>query len=160
VAQAMLYHDHWTEERMKIKQLILLASLLLWTSSASAQTITEITGRQWMASDKDVREIFILGYVNGLDELLSQFDFQIRSGVGKTFDAHILDEALYKKLINEPELRSGPVRDILMSILNDYAVLTDRAGNNLPSWQKLMSTSECAELMKVLYENQKSRMGF
>jgi hypothetical protein len=145
---------------MKIRNLILSAALLTWASAASAQTMTEITGRQWMASDKDVREIFVLGYVNGLEQLLSHYDFQIRSGVGKYFDAHVLDEALYKKLLNEPELRNGPVRGILMSVLNDYAVLTDRVGNNLPSWQKLMSTSECAELMKTLYENQKSRMGF
>ena len=145
---------------MKIRNLILSAALLTWASAASAQTMTEITGRQWMASDKDVREIFVLGYVNGLEQLLSHYDFQIRSGVGKYFDAHVLDEALYKKLLHEPELRNGPVRGILMSVLNDYAVLTDRVGNNLPSWQKLMSTSECAELMKTLYENQKSRMGF
>jgi hypothetical protein len=145
---------------MKIRNLILSAALLTWASAASAQTMTEITGRQWMASDKDVREIFVLGYVNGLEQLLSHYDFQIRSGVGKYFDAHVLDEALYKKLLNEPELRNGPVRGILMSVLNDYAVLTDRVGNNLPSWQKLMSTSECAELMKTLYENQKSKMGF
>jgi hypothetical protein len=145
---------------MKIRNLILSAALLTWASAASAQTMTEITGRQWMASDKDVREIFVLGYVNGLEQLLSHYNFQIRSGVGKYFDAHVLDEALYKKLLNEPELKNGPVRGILMSVLNDYAVLTDRVGNNLPSWQKLMSTSECAELMKTLYENQKSRMGF
>ena len=145
---------------MKVRDFILSDAFLAWTSSAPAQTMTEITGRQWMASDKDVREIFVLGYVNGLEQLLSHYDFQIRSGVGKYFDAHVLDEALYKKLLNEPELRNGPVRGILMSVLNDYAVLTDRVGNNLPSWQKLMSTSECAELMKTLYENQKSRMGF
>ena len=145
---------------MKIRNLILSAALLTWASAASAQTMTEITGRQWMASDKDVREIFVLGYVNGLEQLLSHYNFQIRSCVGRYFDAHVLDEALYKKLFNEPELRSGPVRGILMSVLNDYAVLTDRVGNNLPSWHKLMSTSECAELMKTLYENQKSRMGF
>lgn len=145
---------------MKIGNLILSTALLLWASPASAQTMTEITGRQWMASDKDVREIFVLGYINGLEQLLSHYDFQIRSAAGKSFDAHVLDEALYKKLANEPELRSGPVRETLMSVLNDYAVLTDRIGNNLPSWQKLMSTSECAELMKVLYEKQKSRMGF
>ena len=47
-----------------------------------------------------------------------------------------------------------------MIILNDYAVLTDRGGNRLPSWQKLMSTSDCAELVKIFYENQKARMGF
>jgi hypothetical protein len=145
---------------MKIRNLILSAALLTWASSASAQTMTEITGRQWMASDKDIREIFVLGYVNGLEQLLSHYNFQIRSASGKHFDAHILDEALYKKLLNEPELRNGPVRETLMSVLNDYAVLTDRVGNNLPSWQKLMSTSECAELMKALYKNQKSKMGF
>jgi hypothetical protein len=148
------------EERMKIKNWILSAAFLTWASSASAQTMTEITGRQWMVAEKDVREIFVLGYVNGLEQLLSHYNFQIRSAAGKTFDAHVLDEALYKKLVNEPELRSGPVRETLMGILNDYAVLTDRVGNNLPSWQKLMSTSECAELVKTLYENQKSRMGF
>jgi hypothetical protein len=145
---------------MKISSFILSAALLTWASSASAQTMTEITGRQWMASDKEVREIFVLGYVNGLEQLLSHYNFQIRSGKGKYFDAHVLDEALYKKLLAEPELRNGPVREILLSVLNDYAVLTDRAGNNLPSWQKLMSTSECAELVKTLYENQRSKMGF
>ncbi len=145
---------------MKIRNFILSAALLTWASAASAQTMTEVTGRQWMASEKDVREIFVLGYVNGLEQLLSHYDFQIRSGADKTFDAHVLDEALYKKLANEPELRSGPVREALMSVLNDYAVLTDRVGNNLPAWQKLMSTSECAELVKALYANQKFKMGF
>ena len=145
---------------MRIKILILSAVLLAWTNPAAAQTMTEISGRQWMASEQDVREIFVLGYVNGLEQLLSHYNFQIRSTAGNPFDAHVLDEALYKRLLNEPELRSGPVRETLMSVLNDYAVLTDRVGNNLPSWQKLMSTSECAELMKVLYEKQKSRMGF
>jgi len=113
-----------------------------------------------MASDKDVREIFVLGYVNGLEQLLSNYNFQIRSRAEKTFDVHVLAEALYEKLLAEPELRSGPVRETLMIILNDHAVLTDRAGNRLPSWQKLMSTSDCAELMKIVYENQKARMGF
>ena len=145
---------------MKIRSLIFSAVFLAWASSASAQTMTDISGRQWMASEKAIREIFVLGYVNGLEQLLSSYNFQIRSGVGKDFDAQVLDEAMYKKLLKEPELRNGPVREILMSVLNDYVVLTDKVGNNLPSWQKLMSTSECAELMKVLYENQKSKMGF
>ena len=145
---------------MKIRSLIFSAVFLVWASSASAQTMTDITGKQWMASEKAIREIFVLGYVNGLEQLLSSYNFQIRSGVGKDFDAQVLDEAIYKKLIREPELRNGPVREILMSVLNDYAVLTDKVGNSLPAWQKLMSTSECAELMKVLYENQKSKMGF
>jgi hypothetical protein len=148
------------EDRMKIGSLIFSAVFLVWASSATAQTMTDITGKQWMASEKTVREIFVLGYVNGLEQLLSSYNFQIRSGVGKDFDAQVLDEAMYKKLLKEPELRSGPVREILMSVLNDYVVLTDKLGNNLPAWQKLMSTSECAELMKVLYENQKSKMGF
>jgi len=145
---------------MKIRILILFTALLAWAGSASGETMTEVTGRQWMASDKDVREIFVLGYVNGLEQLLSHYNFQIRSRAEKTFDVHVLDEALYKKLLAEPELRSGPVRETLMIILNDYAVLTDRAGNRLPSWQKLMSSSDCAELMKIVYENQKARMGF
>ena len=145
---------------MKIGNLISSAVFLAWASSASAQTMTDITGRQWMASEKAIREIFVLGYVNGLEQLLSSYNFQIRSGVGKDFDAQVLDEAIYKKLLKEPKLRNGTVREILMSVLNDYVVLTDKVGNNLPSWQKLMSTSECAELMKVLYENQKSKMGF
>jgi hypothetical protein len=145
---------------MKIRNLTLSLAFLTWASTVSAQTMTEITGREWMASEKDIREVFVLGYVSGLEQLLSHYDFQIRSGAGKSFDAHVLDEALYKKLLNEPELRNGPVRETLMSVLNDYAVLTDRVGNNLPSWQKLMSTSECAELIKMLYDSQKSRMGF
>ena len=145
---------------MKIRSFIFSAVFLVWVTSASDQTMTDITGKQWMASEKAIREIFVLGYVNGLEQLLSSYNFQIRSGVGKDFDAQVLDEAIYKKLIREPELRNGPVREILMSVLNDYAVLTDKVGNSLPAWQKLMSTSECAELMKVLYENQKSKMGF
>jgi hypothetical protein len=145
---------------MKIGTLILSTAFLLWASSASAQGMTEITGREWMESDKVLRETFVLGYVTGLEQLLSAYNFQIRSGSGKSFDARVLDEALYKKLVNEPELRNGPVRETLMSVLNDYAVLTDRVGNNLPPWQKLMSTSECAQLLKVWYEQQQSKLGF
>ena len=145
---------------MKIRSLILFTALLAWASFASGETMTEVTGRQWMALDKDVREIFVLGYVNGLEQLLSYYNFQIRSRDEKPFDIHVLDEALYKKFLAEPELRSGPVRETLMIILNDYAVLTDQVGNRLPSWQKLMSTSDCAKLIKVVYENQQARMGF
>jgi hypothetical protein len=145
---------------MKTRSIIFSAVLLSWASLGSAQTMTDITGRQWMASEKAVREIFVLGYVNGLEQLLSSYNFQIRSGAGKDFDAQVINDAMYTKLLKEPELRNGPVREILMIVLNDYVVLTDKMGNSLPSWQKLMSTSECAELMKVLYEKQKSKLGF
>ncbi len=83
---------------MKIRNLILSAVVLAWASSVSAQTMTEITGRQWMASDKSIREIFVLGYVNGLEQLLSSYNFQIRSGVNKNFDAHVLEEASYVRI--------------------------------------------------------------
>ena len=145
---------------MITKSMILSAVLLFWASFASAQTMTDITGRQWMASEKGIREVFVLGYVNGLEQLLSFYNFQIRSGADKGFDAQVINDALYTKLLNEPELRNGPVREILMRVLNDYVVLTDKMGNRLPSWQKLMSTSECAELMKILYERQQSKLGF
>jgi hypothetical protein len=50
MAPHVLYRS--TENHMKIRSLILSAVLFTWPSSASAQIMTEITGRQWMASDK------------------------------------------------------------------------------------------------------------
>ena len=36
-----------------------------------------------MASNKDTREIFVMADVNGLEQLLSHYDFQIRSDPGR-----------------------------------------------------------------------------
>jgi hypothetical protein len=145
---------------IKLRTFAIVPIFMMWATTTFAQGMTETTGKDWMGSAKILRQVFVLGYVTGLEQLFSSFNWQLRSAAGKDFNAETLSEDLYKKLLNEPELRSGPVRESLMQVLSNYVVVTDRLGNEIPSWQRLMSTSDCAELIKRLNQAQPAKPSF
>jgi hypothetical protein len=101
-----------------------------------------------------------LGYLNGIEQVLSIVGWSMRSRPNVTVTPQTVSDALYKKLVQEPELRSGPLRESLWKIADDYVIITDRAGSALPNWQKLITISDCAEVIVKLMQQQKAENSF
>ncbi len=84
----------------------------------------------------------------------------MRSRPAVTLTPQVISDALYKKLVQEPELRSGPLREALWNVADDYIIITDRAGSALPNWQKLITISDCAEVIVKLMQQEKAANSF
>ena len=135
--------------RFNYRLLFLVVALLLCATLFRAISwASEPTARDFMESNPTERGLFILGYVQGLKEFLSLFDWELREKRGKIASPETVSNALYRRLLDEPELRAGPLRAILFRLLDDFYVITDQAGGRLPSWEKLLSTSDCADVLK------------
>lgn len=119
-------------------------SCLLWVGTARAQTLT---GRQWMTQDSSARVAYVLGYMNGIQQMFDQFAMEIRADSEKPLTSGMISEDLYRKLLAEPELRNGPVNEILFAVFAPRVVVTDKAGNQIPTWEKLLTTSQCAGIL-------------
>ena len=116
----------------------------VWLGTSHAQ---QITGREWMAQDASVRRGYVLGYVNGIQQMLDHFAMEIRVDAEKPLTSGMIGDELYRKFLAEPELRNGPVNDILFTVFSSRVVVTDKEGKALPAWEKLLTTSQCAEIL-------------
>jgi hypothetical protein len=116
----------------------------LWVGAAHAQTLTS---RQWMIQDSNSRAAYVLGYMNGIQQMLDHFSMEIRSDSEKPLTSGMVSEDLFRKLLAEPELRNGPVNDILFAVFAPRVVVTDKAGKQIPAWEKLLTTSQCAGIL-------------
>ena len=103
----------------------LLVSLLLLPSIASAQT----TGRSWMQLPEGERALYVLGCFEGTQALMRTAGFEYRSL--EAMSAADVSAIVYRKLLAEPELRSGPMPDIIGNALAPYVVLTDPQGRRI-----------------------------
>jgi hypothetical protein len=136
--------------KSRFNRLLLLTVALLLCAALfrTASWASEPTARHWMESTSTERSLFILGYVQGLKEFLSLFHWELREKRGKIASPDTLSNTLYRRLLDEPELRAGPIRAILFRLLDDFYVITDEAGDRIASWEKLLSTSDCADILK------------
>jgi hypothetical protein len=139
--------------------LALLCLTFLDARSVKADSL-ELTGKQWMSYNGAARQEFVLGYLNGIEQVLSIVGWSMRSRPKVNVTPQVLSEALYKKLIQEPELRGGPLRESLWLIADNYIIITDRAGSALPNWQKLITASDCAEVILKLMQPAKAENSF
>ncbi len=137
----------------------LLSLTFLAAGPAKADSL-ELTGKEWMSYNRAARQEFVLGYLNGIEQVLSVVGWSMRSRPKVNVTPQVLSEALYKKLVQEPELRSGPLRESLWTVADSYIVITDRAGSALPNWQKLITASDCAEVILKLMQPAKAENSF
>jgi hypothetical protein len=104
---------------------IVLAALFLaavLAGSAEAQT----TGREWMQLDSANRTIYIIGYFETINFVAKAYGGEIRTKDSLTYTQAA--EIIYRKLLNEPEIRSGPMVEIAGTALAPYITATDRSG--------------------------------
>ena len=144
---------------MKMKKTTFVCFALLCITFLEARSVKaaplELTGKEWMSYNGAARQEFVLGYLNGIEQILSIVGWSMRSRPKINLTPQVISEALYKKLLQEPELRSGPLRESLWNVADNYIIITDRAGSALPSWQKLITASDCAEVILKLMQQDK-----
>jgi hypothetical protein len=149
---------------MKRKKITFVCLALLCLTFLDARQVKadplELTGKDWMAYDGTIRGEFVLGYLNGIEQILSIVGWSMRSRPTVNVTPQVLSEALYKKLVQEPELRSGPLRESLWTVADNYIIITDRAGSALPNWQKLITASDCADVILRLMQPAKAENSF
>jgi hypothetical protein len=126
--------------------LILAVSLLALTEPAIAQQ-QHLTAADWMAADPTSRGIYVMGYIDGIEEMLIAHGIEVRAPTGTYVSPQLLSEAMYNKLLREPELRQGAAQTILMQVAGSVLMVSDRNGQAIPKSERLMTTSECAELI-------------
>ncbi|HKA32853.1 MAG TPA: hypothetical protein VKH64_06545 [Candidatus Binatia bacterium] len=144
---------------MKMKKTAIVCLALLCLTFLHSRPVKaaplELTGKEWMSYNGAARQEFILGYLNGIEQILSVVGWSMRSRPQVNVTPQVISEALYKKLVQEPELRSGPLRESLWNVADNFIIITDRAGSALPSWQKLITASDCAEVILRLIPQDK-----
>ena len=119
---------------MKTWAVVLLVGLLAVPVVGRAGDLTDATARDWMSMNRTNRVVYVAGFLNGARSLLKVFEMDMRGKDGSiTIDD--LEEQLYRRLVNEPELRNGRISDILYGMIDRLMVLTDKEGHALDSKQ-------------------------
>lgn len=121
--------------------------LLVLTYQAASADPLELSSKEWMSFDPVQRAAFVTGFMNGVEEIFSLHGWQIRSRPDVNISPVIITELLYRRLVQQPELRGGPVRESLWKVIDENLIVTDRTGASLPQWQSLMTASDCAQLI-------------
>src|SRR5206468_1902071 len=112
---------------------LLFLALLISPPAFAGDDATNTSARGWMMLNEDSRAMFVTGYLNGVQLIFSNFGWELRNASSRPMTVDAISERLYRKLLNEPELRGGAVKDVLLAVLNEFATLTDKTGKALPS---------------------------
>jgi hypothetical protein len=107
-------------------RLALAAVILAVTLAGTAEAQT--TGRDWMQWDSANRAIYIMGYFETINAVANAYGGEVRTKEKERLTYIQAAEIIYRKLLNEPEIRSGPMTEIAGTALAPYITVTDRSG--------------------------------
>jgi hypothetical protein len=102
----------------------------IMVGQASAQMIGSVCDRpasEWMQQDELHRNIFVMGFVAGLEQSARFLGGGIRQTGLLTYDE--MGKIIYRHLMAHPELRQGPIGEIILDALRGRLVFTDKFGN-------------------------------
>ena len=116
---------------MKRIGLIILILLVLMLMRATLAMADELEGKDWMQFDKTARALYVMGFYHGVQETVRAVKLDFRMTELITYEE--LSEQVYNKLLRERELRAGPTGAIILTILGNYLVITDRTGKPIQS---------------------------
>ena len=110
---------------------VLLLLITLWQTPVTAAD--DIDARIWMQFDATNRSTYVIGFMNGLEYLVKIYGQELRSASGARITYREMSEIVYRRLLREPELRSGPMSEIIVStLIGPYVTITDRSGQPVP----------------------------
>lgn len=111
---------------------VVLLCLLAVSTPAYAQRryLSDLPAARWMQSSAEERDVFVGGFLAGVQYVLNGLGMDVRSR-GSGWTAATLSREVYLKLLREPELRQGPIGPILMDAVAPYLTITDRDGTPL-----------------------------
>ncbi len=126
---------------------VLLSSILLlvaWTVPSSSQgtyivNADDIQADRWMKLPTQNRSSFVMGFLAGLDHVYNAQGLVVT--LKRSLSAQELSRQVYKSLLDQPELRTGPIDEIILNALNNVLYITDRSGRQVDSGLKEVNHS-------------------
>ena len=88
---------------------VVLLALGVLCQEASAQ---EMLARSWMQFDATSRAVYVRGVMDGIDLTVKYLGFELRAATDRGITYQEMSEIVYRKLIREPELRSGSIQEV------------------------------------------------
>jgi hypothetical protein len=104
---------------------------------AYSQVITdacEIPASTWMRLGESGRMLFVTGYIAGLEQSAKFMGGKIMAT--KTIQYKEMSQIVYRHLLAHPELREGPIGEIILDALRGKLIFTDKFGNPYKSKDK------------------------
>ena len=94
----------------------------------------DLEGAVWMRSNAGSRATYVIGFMNGLEYVVRLYGGELRSARDSRVTYDEMSEVVYRRLVREPELRQGPMSEIIVStLMGPYVMITDRSGNPIPT---------------------------
>jgi hypothetical protein len=90
---------------------------------------SDLEARQWMTFERSARAAYVVGFMNGFNHLFTGLDMAVATT--RPFSGSALADEVYQALLNQPELRSGPIGTIVLHALSRYLKVTDKDGNTV-----------------------------
>ncbi len=123
-------HSHATQTH-RILGLITIMFLMLWAVPSKSQgtfilNADDTQAKKWMELQPDIRSSFVLGFLAGLDYVYNSTGLTVT--LNRALSAKELSAHVYKSLLDQPELRAGPIDEIILNALDHVLTITDKSG--------------------------------
>ncbi|WP_447968134.1 hypothetical protein [Nitrospira sp. M1] len=112
----------------------LLCFLFTITLSVSAQgqdsfilNADDTQAKKWMELSTQNRASFVFGFLAGLDHVYNAQDLVVT--LKRPLSAQELSSEVYKSLLDQPELRNGPIDEIILHALQDILSVSTKSGS-------------------------------
>lgn len=121
----------YTIQTMRIISLLcfLLTCVLSLPSKGQGAFILnadDIQANKWMELSPENRASFVFGFLAGLDHVYNAQGLVVTLKL--PLSAQELSSEVYKSLLDQPELRTGPIDEIILNALDNLLELTDKSG--------------------------------
>ena len=132
-----------TKHAHRILILMLFMFLLLWSIPSNSQgtfilNADDIEAKKWMELPAQSRASFIFGFLAGLDHVYNSTGMLVT--LTRPLSAKELSKEVYKVLLKQPELRSGPIDEIILTSLDQIVSITNKAGSRVSPGMREIST--------------------
>ena len=118
----------------RILILLVLMFLLLLSIPSQGQgsfilNADDIEAKKWMRLSTESRASFVFGFLAGLDHVYESTGLVV--ALTKPLSANELSKEVYKVLLEQPELRSGPIDQVILTSLSHVISITNKNGTRV-----------------------------
>ncbi|WP_454061517.1 hypothetical protein [Candidatus Nitrospira salsa] len=86
----------------------------------------DVQAKKWMELTPQNRASFVFGFLAGLDHVYNAQGLVVT--LKRPLSAQELSAEVYKSLLDQPELRTGPIDEIILNALDNLLSVTNKSG--------------------------------
>lgn len=86
----------------------------------------DVQAKKWMELTPHNRASFVFGFLAGLDHVYNAQGLVVT--LKRPLSAQELSAEVYKSLLDQPELRTGPIDEIILNALDNLLSVTNKSG--------------------------------